>query len=81
MTDRLARLTEALLTAARQPGADAAHALAVDGSSISLDVRGASLVHAERAEGIPTDPRPPVAQRQACASASDLSSRTLSQMA
>ena len=52
MTHSLDALTDKLLTAARKAGADAADALALDGTSISIDVRAGGLEHAERAEGL-----------------------------
>ena len=45
-------LTAAMLQAARRAGADAADALAVAGSSVSVEVRGGRLEHAERADGV-----------------------------
>ena len=39
----LSHLTDALLTAARKAGADAADAIAVDGTAISIDVRQGRL--------------------------------------
>ena len=79
--DRLAPLTEALLRSARKAGADAADALAVSGTAISLDVRAGNLEQAERAEGIEIGLRVLVGQRQACVSASDISERTIGEMA
>ncbi|MFN6951169.1 MAG: TldD/PmbA family protein [Albidovulum sp.] len=81
MPDRLAPLTEALLAAARKAGAEAADAMAVDGRSISVDVRGGALEQAERSEGTEIGLRVIVGRRQACVSASDLSSRTMAEMA
>ncbi len=81
MTDRLASLTEALLSAATAAGADAADAIAVDGSATAVDVRGGRLEQAERSEGIEIGLRVLVGKRQACVSASDTSGRTLTEMA
>jgi PmbA protein len=81
MTDRLSHLTEALLTAATRAGADAADAIAVDGTSVSVDVRGGRLEQAERSEGIEIGLRVLVGKRQACVSASDISDRTIAEMA
>ena len=81
MTDRLSDLTDALLRAAKAAGASDADAMAVDGSSISIDVRQGALEQAERAEGIEIGLRVFVGQRQACVSASDISARTIADMA
>lgn len=81
MAQDLAKLTEALLDAATRAGADAADALAVDGASISIDVLGGKLEHAERADGVDIGLRVMVGQRQACVSASDVSETTISVMA
>ncbi|WP_347311991.1 TldD/PmbA family protein [Defluviimonas sp. SAOS-178_SWC] len=81
MTDRLAPLTEALLAAATKAGAGAADAIAVDGTSVSVDVRAGALEQAERSEGIEIGLRVLVGKRQACVSASDTSDRTIAEMA
>jgi PmbA protein len=81
MTDRLADLADRLLSAARKSGADAADAIVTDGTAISIDVRGGGLEQAERAEGIELGLRVIVGQGQAVVAASDLSARTLSDMA
>jgi len=81
MTDRLQDLTEALLRAARGAGATAADTMAVDGTAISVDVRQGRLEQAERSEGIEIGLRVLVGQRQACVSASDISARTIADMA
>ena len=81
MADRLETLTEALLHAARKAGATDADAMAVDGTAISVDVRQGRLEQAERAEGIEIGLRVLIGQRQACVSASDVSDRTIAEMA
>jgi len=81
MTKALSDLTQSLLDAARLAGADAADALAVDGTSISIDVLGGKLEHAERAEGIDIGLRVMLGQRQACVSASDTRADTIRTMA
>ncbi|MDF1729053.1 MAG: TldD/PmbA family protein [Sulfitobacter sp.] len=81
MTDSLADLTDALLSAARSAGADGADAKAVRATSLSVDVRGGTLEQAERAEGTDIGLRVFVGQRVATVSASDISSRTISEMA
>ena len=81
MTQSLSDLTQSLLAAATKAGADASDALAVDSTSISIDVLGGKLEHAERAEGIDIGLRVLVGQRQACVSASDTRPDTISMMA
>ena len=79
--DRLAGLTAALLVAVRKAGAEAADAMAVDGTSVSIDVRNGALEQAERSEGVEIGLRVLVGKRQACVSASDISARTRDEMA
>lgn len=74
-------LTGQLLRAAQAAGAQAADAIAVDGTAISIDVRGGVLEQAERAEGIEIGLRVLIGTRQACVSASDVSERTIADMA
>lgn len=81
MTKSLNTLTEHLLDAARKAGADSADAIAVDGTSVSIDVRGGALEHAERSEGVDVGLRVFVGQRQACVSSSDARPETLRVMA
>jgi len=81
MTTALPDLAQSLLKAARIAGADSADALATDGTSVSIDVLGGKLEHAERAEGIDIGLRVILGQRQACVSASDSSAETISTMA
>lgn len=76
-----AQLTEALLDAARKAGAEAADAIVVEGTSVSVDVRGGTLEHAERAEGMDLGLRVLIGRRQACVSSSDARSETLAAMA
>ena len=76
MTD-LSDLTQALLAAARAAGAEAADALAVEGTSVSVDVRDGRLEQAERSEGVELGLRVLVGRRQACISASDARPETL----
>ena len=61
----LADLADALLTAARRAGAEAADAMVVRGTSVGIDVRGGRLEHAERSEGVDLGLRVFVGQRQA----------------
>ncbi len=51
MAASLSTLTEALLAAAARAGADAADAVAVAGTSLTVDIRKGALEQAERAEG------------------------------
>jgi PmbA protein len=77
----LADLTGRLLEAARRAGADAADAMAVDGTSLSIDVRDGQLEEAQRAEGTDLGLRVFVGRRQAIVSASDISDATIAAMA
>jgi PmbA protein len=81
MSENLERLTERLLDAALKAGAEAADALAVDGTSISIDVLKGKLEHAERSEGIDLGLRVLIGQRQACVASSDISDAAIKQMA
>lgn len=81
MPKSLETLTSALLLAAKKAGADNADALAVDGTSLSIDVLQGKLEHAERSEGIEIGLRVLVGQKQACVSASDISDSTITTMA
>jgi PmbA protein len=77
----LATLTEAMLAAARAAGAEAADAIAVDGTSLAVDVLNGRLEQAERAEGVEIGLRVMVGPRQASVSASDTRPDTLREMA
>ncbi|SPF78927.1 Metalloprotease PmbA [Aliiroseovarius pelagivivens] len=81
MRASLDSLTQQLLDAARKAGADRADALAVDGTSVSIDVLNGKLEHAERSEGVDIGLRVMLGQRQACVSASDVSEATIEAMA
>lgn len=81
MPQALDALTQSLLSAAKHAGADAADALAVQRTSVSIDVRAGALEHAERSEGIDIGLRVFVGQRIANVSASDTSMRTIEEMA
>ncbi|MCC5969461.1 MAG: TldD/PmbA family protein [Pararhodobacter sp.] len=76
-----AQLTEALLDAARKAGSEAADAIVIEGTSVSVDVRGGTLEHAERAEGMDLGLRVLIGRRQACVSSSDARPETLANMA
>lgn len=77
MTHSLDELCDALLTAARSAGADAADAMAIEGQSQIIDVRAGVLEQAERAEGIDIGLRVILGTRQACVSASDTKPETI----
>lgn len=81
MTNTGKVLAEAMLHAARKAGADAADALVVEGTSVSVDVRGGVLEQSERAEGIDIGLRVMIGRRQACVSSSDTRPETLVAMA
>ena len=81
MTQTLDALTAQLLDVAKTAGADNADAIAVRGTSLSVDVRAGVLEEAQREEGTDIGLRVFVGQRSAIVSASDTSSRTLSEMA
>ncbi len=81
MTEILADLTEALLSAAKIAGADEADAIAVSGTSLSIDVLRGRLEHAERSEGADIGLRVLIGTRQACVSASDTKPETIRTMA
>jgi PmbA protein len=81
MPQPLDALTQSLLSAAKRAGADAADAMAVQGTSVSIDVRAGALEHAERSEGIDIGLRVFVGKRIANVSASDTSTLTIDEMA
>ncbi|WP_299780270.1 TldD/PmbA family protein [uncultured Roseobacter sp.] len=81
MTQSPESLTAQLLDAARTAGADAADAIVMQGTSLSIDVRAGALEHAERAEAVDLGLRVFVGQRSATVSASDIAPKTLEEMA
>ena len=81
MTQHLSKLTKSLLHAAKAAGADAADAMAIDATSVSVDVRGGALEQAERAESTDIGLRVFVGRRVANVSSSDTSQRTIDEMA
>ena len=81
MTQSPEQLCQALIDAARKAGADAADAMAAEGSSLSIEVREGKLEHAERSEGVDLGIRVFVGQRQAQVSSSDTRADTLVAMA
>ena len=81
MSQSLSDLSAQILDAAKAAGADAADAIAVDGTSLSITVREGALEQAERSEGIDIGLRVLVGQKQACVSSSDTKPATIIQMA
>lgn len=81
MSNTLENLGQQLLDAARAAGAEAADAMVVEGTSLSIDVLHGKLEHAERAEGIDLGLRVMIGQRQANVSASDHAPETIVTMA
>lgn len=77
----LTDLTQQILDAARRAGADASDAIAVQGTSISIDVRAGQLEKAERSEGVDIGLRVLLGQRQACVSSSDSRPAAIAMMA
>uniref|UniRef100_UPI003F6C468E TldD/PmbA family protein n=1 Tax=Marivita sp. TaxID=2003365 RepID=UPI003F6C468E len=81
MTDTLEDLTQSLLDRAKAAGADAADVLAVQGSSISIDVRNGVLEQAERSEATDIGLRVFVGKQVANVSSSDVRADSLEIMA
>ncbi len=81
MTRTPEEISQSLLDAARKAGAEAADAIVIDGSSVSVEVRGGALEHAERSEGTDLGLRVFVGNRQAIVSSSDNRPETLNAMA
>ncbi|SFQ01003.1 PmbA protein [Roseivivax halotolerans] len=81
MSHDLSRLTEDLLSAAAKAGADSADAMAVDGTSVGVDVRGGALEQAERSEAVEIGLRVLLGKRSATVSASDVRAETMAEMA
>ena len=81
MTDMPDTLVQALISAATAAGADAADAVAVAGTSLSIDVRDQRLETAQRSEGTDMGLRVFVGQRSAIVASSDTSANTISEMA
>lgn len=81
MSHDLQQLTAALLDAAKKAGAESADAIAVQGTSVSIDVHKGALEHAERSEGVDIGLRVLIGKRQANVSASDTSDGTIRTLA
>lgn len=74
-------LTQRLLAAATRAGAEAADAMAVEGTSTSIDVRDGRLEQAERSESVDIGLRVLVGRKQAIVSSSDIGDDTILRMA
>ncbi|NOD86171.1 TldD/PmbA family protein [Ruegeria sp. HKCCD6119] len=81
MTCSPEEISHHLLDVARKAGADAADAIVIDGSSVSVEVRGGALEHAERSEGTDLGLRVFLGKRSAIVSSSDSRPETLRAMA
>ncbi len=81
MTRTLEDISQHLLDAAKVAGAEAADAIVVEGSSVSVEVRGGALEHAERSEGTDLGLRVFLGKRQAIVSSSDSRPETIAAMA
>lgn len=81
MTHSPETLTAQLLQAATDAGADAADAMALQGTAVNIEVRAGALEQAERSEGVDLGLRVFVGQKSATVSASDTRPETLQEMA
>ncbi|MCL6284654.1 TldD/PmbA family protein [Ruegeria sp. 2012CJ41-6] len=81
MTQHPGDICQDLLKAARDAGADAADAIVLQGSSVSVEVRKGALEHAERSEDADLGLRVLLGQRQALVSSSDMRPEALRMMA
>ena len=81
MTSSLEHLTDALISAAKTAGADAADAIAVRGTSVRVGVRAGALEQAESSDGTDIGLRVLIGGKQACVSASDTSKATIDTLA
>lgn len=81
MTRTPQEISHHLLDAARKAGAEAADAIVIDGTSVSVEVREGALEHAERSEGADLGLRVFLGKRQAIVSSSDSRPETLATMA
>lgn len=81
MTQTPEALCHALIDAAKAAGAETADAIVAEGQSLSIEVHGGKLEHAERSEGIDLGLRVLIGQRQALVSTSDMRPETIHTMA
>ena len=81
MTNTLEAISARMIELAAKAGAEAADTIVIDGASVSVEVRGGKLEHAERAESIDVGLRVFLGQRQAIVSGSDSRPEALQAMA
>ncbi len=81
MTRTLEAISAQMLDQARAAGAEAADTIVIDSASVSVEVRGGALEHAERAESVDVGLRVFLGRRQAIVSGSDSRPQTLQAMA
>ncbi|MFD0910566.1 TldD/PmbA family protein [Ruegeria arenilitoris] len=81
MTRSPEAISHEMLDLARKAGAEAADTIVIDGSSVSVEVRGGALEHAERAESTDVGLRVFIGKQQAIVSGSDSRPETLAAMA
>ncbi len=81
MTQTPEALCHALIDAAKAAGAEAADAIVAEGQSLSIEVHGGKLEHAERSEGVDLGLRVLIGQQQALVSTSDMRPDTIQTMA
>ncbi len=81
MTDTPETLCHALIDAAKAAGAEAADAIVAEGQSLSIEVHGGKLEHAERSEGVDLGLRVFIGKQQALVSTSDARPETIQTMA
>lgn len=81
MAHVLSDLAHKALEAAKSAGAESADVVAVDGTSVGIDVRDGVLEQAERSEGVDIGLRVFVGQRQSCVSVSDARDEAIIRMA
>ena len=81
MAGNLDKIGAAMLEAAKKAGADAADAIVVQSTSVSVDVRQAVLEHAERSESIDLGLRVLIGKKQANVSISETSAASIATMA
>ena len=81
MTNTLEAISARMIELATKAGAEAADTIVIDGASVSVEVRGGKLEHAERAESIDVGLRVFLGRRQAIVSGSDSRPETLQAMA
>ncbi|WP_170596535.1 TldD/PmbA family protein [Ruegeria arenilitoris] len=81
MTRSPEAISNEMLDLARKAGAEAADTIVIGGSSVSVEVRGGALEHAERAENTDVGLRVFIGKQQAIVSGSDSRPETLAAMA